>query len=101
MSRLELHEVFCEILESRNAYFQPPESVKMKYPCVKYSFSGMDQKRADDRLYGARDRYEVILIEHDPDSAYHAKIMDRFQYCRFERSYTADNLNHKVYTIYY
>lgn len=101
MSRLKLHEVFCEILESRNAYFQPPESVKMRYPCIKYSLSGIDQKHADDRIYNSRDRYEAILIDQNSDSKYHEEILSRFPYCRFERSYTADNLNHKVYTIYY
>ena len=31
-TRYELHEFLCEILGSRNVYFQPPESVKMKDP---------------------------------------------------------------------
>ena len=29
--RLKLHEELCDILGSRNVYFQPPETVKMKY----------------------------------------------------------------------
>ena len=35
-TRYELHEFLCEILGSRNVYFQPPESVKMKYPAIVY-----------------------------------------------------------------
>jgi len=32
--RLKLHEILCGILNTRNAYFQPPESVKMNYPAI-------------------------------------------------------------------
>ena len=45
-NRLELHEIFCDILGSRNAYFQPPASVKMNYPAIKYSLSNIENNNA-------------------------------------------------------
>ena len=39
--RLELHEILCGILNTRNAYFQPPESVKMNYPAIVYALSNI------------------------------------------------------------
>lgn len=101
-SRLKLHEELCEILESRNVYFQPPESTKMEYRCIKYSISAIDQKHADDLAYRTTNRYEVILIDYDPDSDwFDVKIRNRFPMCRFERWYSTNNLNHFVYSIYY
>jgi hypothetical protein len=100
-SRLNLHEEFCDILRSRNVYFQPPASLKMNYPCIRYSLAGVDSKRADDIYYKSMRRYEVTLIDTNPDSEFFDPILDRFSMCSFDRGYTADNLNHFVFTIYY
>ena len=100
-SRLKLHEELCEILENRNAYFNPPESVKLDYPCIKYSLSGVNVKRANDQVYNSTNRYEVIVIDRDPDNPIGNKMLSRFPMCSFDRQYKSDNLNHFVYTIYY
>ena len=100
-SRLKLHEELCDILGSKNVYYQPPESVKWAYPCIKYDLSAIDQSYANDRPYKSINRYEIIVIDKDPDSEIPYKIFDRFGMCRFDRKYTADNLNHFVITLYY
>lgn len=99
--RLELHEKFCELLGSRYAYFQPPENLKMNYPCIKYSRSGIDQRYADNLLYKNMDRYEVIVVDFDPDSKISTYILNTFPMCRFDRNYISDNLHHTVFTLYY
>lgn len=105
--RLKLHDDLIDnILESRKekdhrAYFQPPASVNMLYPAIKYSLTGVDSKRANDKRYLNTDRYELTLIDYDPDNPLHDKILDHFQMISFDRAYTADGLNHKVYTLYY
>ena len=38
-TRLELQNKLEELLGSRHVYFQPPESVKMEYPAIKYSMT--------------------------------------------------------------
>ena len=98
-SRLKLHEEFCEILGTRNVYFQPPSS--MKYPCIKYSISDKDKINANNRLYRSMNQYTVIVIDKDPDSEIPDKILNHFPMCSFDRFYTADNLNHTVLTLYY
>lgn len=45
-NRLNLHEEFATLLGSNNVYFQPPESVKLNYPCIKYSRVGIDSKKS-------------------------------------------------------
>lgn len=98
--RLELHEVFCEILGSRNVYFQPPASVKMKYDAIRYSRKSIENLHANNRVYGQNNAYEVTAIYRDPDSDLPVKI-SKLPLCRFDRHYVADNLNHDVFTIYY
>lgn len=99
-NRLELHEVFCDILGSRNVYFQPPESVAMKYPAIRYSLSNIENINANDFPYKQSKAYEVILIDPNPDSQYVDRI-SQLPYCGFDRYYPADNLNHYVFTLYY
>lgn len=99
-NRLKLHAIFEEILNSRNVYFQPPESIKMKYPAIVYKRDNIDNRHADDTVYMQKDAYEVIVIDLNPDSEYVRKV-SMLPMCRYERYYTSDNLNHDVFTIYF
>lgn len=100
-SRLELHEELCDILGSRNAYFQPPASIKLNYPCVVYSISSVNKQNANDKMYKSMNEYKVVVIDSDPDSEIPNKIIAHFPMCRFDRPYTSDNLNHSVLSLYY
>lgn len=100
-NRTSLHQEFCELLGSPNVYYQPPASVSMKYPCIKYSLSGIDVDHADDRNYKNTRQYSVIVIDRNPDSEIPESILNHFKMCRFDRGYTSENLNHFVFTLYY
>lgn len=100
-SRLELHEELCEILGSRNVYFQPPKSVIMKYDAIRYKLSDKALKKANDKLYQFTNQYEGVVITLDPDSTIPDAILSHFEMCSFGRPYTADNLNHYPFTLYY
>lgn len=100
-SRLDLHEELCNILGSRNVYYQPPASVKMKYPCIRYSSDGVDVDRADNRPYKKTNRYEGVIIDSNPDSMIADNILEHFEMCSLGSGYTADNLNHFPFTLYY
>ena len=83
-----------------NLYFQPPESIKMKYPCIVYSLSKIESNFASDKPYTLHNRYSLIYICKDPDD--NTKYMiAQLQGCRFDRQYVADNLYHYAYEIYY
>lgn len=100
-SRLELHEELCTILGTRYVYFQPPASVKMKYPCIRYSSDGVAVDRADNRSYVATKRYEGVVIDSNPDSVIADAMLEHFEMCSLNPGYTADNLNHFPFTLYY
>lgn len=99
-SRLELHELLCETLGSRNVYFQPPSSVKMVYPAIVYSRNNIGNRFANDLVYNQSLSYTVTVIDEDPDSEIVEKV-SKLPMCRFDRHFTSDNLNHDTFTIYY
>lgn len=98
--RIELHFKLVELLGSNNVYFQPPSTVKLSYPCIIYKRDTQSDHRADNRVYHMQRGYLVTVITADPDSNIPDKMMT-FQYSSFSTHFTADNLNHYVYSIYY
>lgn len=99
-SRLELHEVLAVILGSRCVYYQPPESIKLKYPCILYELSDIWADRANDDIYRKLKQYTITVIDKDPDSELPDRVND-LKYCEMDRFYVADNLNHWVFTLYF
>lgn len=97
--RLELHEMLCEMLGSRNVYFQPPESIKLTYPAIVYSRKNFENRHADNTVYRQYISYEIIVIDPNPESECVQKIA-MLPLCTFDRHYKADNLNHDVFTLY-
>ena len=98
--RTELNEIFEKILGSKNVYFQPPESIKMKYPAIVYLRSNMDRKYADNRVYTNYCMYTVTVIDKDPDSEIVQKVAE-LPLCSFDRNYQSANLNHDVFTLFF
>lgn len=99
-TRLELHEKLVEILGSRNVYFQPPETLKMQYPCIVYNRSDIDIKYADDGVYLRDIAYQVIYIDKDPDGEVIDKLV-HFKYSKYQRHYVMNNLNYDSFIIKY
>ncbi len=98
--RLELHKILTGIKGVLKVYFQPPASIKMEYPCIRYAIDQDYNQRANNELYSHRIRYTVTVMDKNPDSV----IPDALRvlpYCSFDRFYTADNLNHWVFSIYF
>lgn len=99
-SRLELQTLLENILGSRNVYFQPPESVKMKYPAIVYGLDDIENSFADDGVYLSKKKYLVTVIDEDPDSPIVDKVA-ALPTCRFNRRFQSDNLNHDVFILYF
>lgn len=99
--RLDLHQELIDLLGSTNVYFQPPESVKLEYPCIVYELSGLDIKRANDQIYLHKRKYSITYVHWDPDSEFYLDILKHFELASFDRRFKADNLIHDVLTIYY
>ena len=98
-NRLEFHDKLLELVD--HAYFSPPESKELEYPCVVYKISDVNPQHANNMTYKHMKRYQVLHIYKDADGDLIEEFLGAFPYCRFSRHYTADNLNHDIFEIYY
>ncbi len=97
-SRLGLDEIFRSI--TPNVYFQPPESIKMKYPCIIYQLNDYYKLHADNKPYMVTKRYQVTVVDKNPDSEIKDNVA-MLPMCNFLRHFNQDNLNQDVFEIYY
>lgn len=100
-SRLKLHEELCTVLGTRNVYFQSPGKSGMNYDAIRYELSGKDITRANDKVYLKVNRYDGVVISHDPDCNIPDALLEHFEMCSLGKAYRADNLNHFPFTLYY
>ena len=98
--RILLQKKLEEILGSREVYYQPPDSIKMRYPAIRYNRKDIDARYANKKVYSSMTAYEIILMDVNPDSVFIQKIME-LPFCSYDRHYTAENLNHEVFTLYF
>lgn len=98
--RLDLQAKLRDLLGSANVYFQPPPTIQMEYPCIVYKRDFEEVKHADNVPYNRKKRYQVTVIDTDPDSDIPDKIAE-LSLCSFDRFYTADGLNHDVFTLFF
>jgi len=98
--RLELHAILLDLLKTDQVFFQPPPNVYMKYPAIVYHRDYELTNYADDAPYLHRKRYLVTVIDRNPDSDVPDKIAD-LPMCVYDRFYTADDLNHDVFKLFF
>lgn len=98
--RTELHALLVDILGSENVYFQPPPSINMNYPAIVYNRSTANTRFANNSPYSIILGYEVTIIDKNPDSLIPDKVA-HLPLCTFSRHFTADNLNHDVYNLFF
>ena len=96
--RLQLHETLKGIVD--HVYFQPPNNIEIKFPCIRYERDSDLSEFAGNRPYVYVRRYQVTVIDRDPDSSI-ADQVEGLPLCRFDRFFAADNLNHFVFTLFF
>lgn len=98
--RPDLQKLLTTILGSDNVYFQPPPTIRMKYPCIVYERTSGDTQFADNNPYTFRLRYKINLICRQPEQEVLAKLA-ALPMCTYDRFYVADGLNHDVFNLYF
>lgn len=83
-----------------NVYFQPPENLKMKYPCIVYHRQYLTKIHADNRQYLLDRQYRVVYIDRRPNSDVLDAIL-ALPYSRYMSHTNIDGLNHDAFEIYY
>jgi|SRR5690606_7008648 len=98
--RLELQALLVELLGSNQVYFQPPPNIQMQYPCIVYQRDTIRTEFANDKPYVHNRCYQVTVITSDPDSDLIGKVA-QLPMCIHETFFTADNLNHDIFRIFF
>lgn len=100
-SRLRLSSILKQIAiesgEEAHTYFQPPETIRLIYPCFIYHLKSLPSNYADDAPYLTKILFDVIYISRSPSSSVPA-LLQRSAGFSFDRYYSADNLHHYAYT---
>lgn len=84
-----------------NVYFQPPENLKIKYPCIVYSRSTDFTVHSNDILYLVSKRYDLTLIGFKVTDETCDRIREYFPMSNITQHYVADNLNHTKIKVYF
>lgn len=96
--RLELDAILRSYCP--NVYYQPPESIKLKYPCIIYAMDALKPEYADNLTYLLHIPYSMRYITRDADDETVFKLAT-LPKCKHGKPYGKDNLYHHPYTIYY
>lgn len=98
-ARLKLQSKLEEILGSSNVYYQPPETVKMTYPCIVFSLQDIPTQYSGDKITHYTFVYSVIYISRKSVSDTRIKILNNIPKSKFNRRYIYDTLYHDEFTI--
>lgn len=80
--------------------FQPDVNIEMGYPCIVYMRDRARTQFADNSPYRYTKRYQVTVIDRDPDSPI-PNLVAALPMCLHERTFTVDNLYHDVFNVYF
>lgn len=96
--RLDLQTLLLTICP--NVYFQPPVNVDLVFPCIIYSRDWAVTNFADDEPYKHVRRYSLMVVDQEADSDLLDPIA-QLPMCVYDRHYTAKDLHHDVYKIFF
>lgn len=97
----ELINRFYAIPNVKRVYYEPPDNVRMEYPCVRINRKSMNQRYANNKVYMFTPAYDIYYITKESDDPMTEKFMREFEMIRHNRTYHKDNLRYEVYTLYF
>lgn len=98
--RQQLHSEL-KSLGLTNVYFQPPENVKLIFPCLIYKMVRLSPEYADNIPYAMSKRYNLLYITKDPDDTMPETLAWHFPSIIHNTSYVNDTLYHHSFDLYY
>jgi hypothetical protein len=99
-TRPDFQTLLAGLVEGVSVYFQPPPNVQMSYPAIVYNRDYQWVIRADNELHARMTRYQVTVIDPDPDSPI-PETVAKLPMSTYVRHYTTENLNHDIYDVYF
>lgn len=99
-TRLEFQTVLEGLQEGLHVYFQPSDNVNMVYPAIVYNRDYQQTSFADNVRYAFRRRYQVTVIDRNPDSDIPDEV-SALPMSKYVRHFTTQGLNHDIYYVYF
>ena len=99
-TRVELDRILRTTLGTANVYFDPPESFKLKYPCIVYGLGAHVERFSENAVYSRMKRYNLTYITKDADDPM-VETLEDLEYCHLNRPYTSDGLFHYAYDLFF
>jgi len=87
--------------EKVKVYFQPPENLKLSYPCIVFDRTTALINYADNNPYQITKRYTVTLISKTADNEELLDKLLNFPMATYDRQFINDNLVHDVFSVYF
>lgn len=98
----QLQEILQEIMgPNHKVYYQPPENLKLSYPCIVYERSNGLSQFADDIPYKTSKRYAVTLMCKTADNDLYVDKLMELPMCTFDREFKSEGIVHSVFNIYF
>ena len=97
----ELQVVLQEIMGTNRVYYQPPENLKITYPCIVFERSTALQSFADNGPYRTTKRYTITLMTKTADNDEYLDQLLNLPMCTFDREFKLDGIVHDVFNIYF
>lgn len=72
----------------------------MSYPAIVYNRDHRQASFADNVPYATKTRWQLTVIDRDPDSAIPDRIGE-LKMSTFVRHFTTEGLNHDIFYVYY
>jgi hypothetical protein len=98
--RTDLQTLLENLQHGVSVYFQPPPNVQMTYPAIVYNRDYGAVTFADNGPYANKKRYQVMVIDPDPDSLIPDKV-EQLPLTKIVRHFTTANLNHDIFQLYF
>ena len=98
--REELQFELEKIMHKDKVYYEPPENIKMTYPCIVYLRDDISLRKADNGTYNHQTRYQITYIDVEPDSDKIDQLLESIEGISYSRHFVADGLHHDVFYVY-
>lgn len=99
--RLCLQHRLESIKNVKAVYFQPPENLQMKFPCIVYERGGGDTIYASNMPYRFVRTYSLTVIDADPDSEIPDLLAMAFPMIRTGNVFITGGRYHHKFTLYH
>lgn len=98
-TRIELHKELEEAFGCK-AYYQPPESLKLTYPCIVYAIERFETRKANNANYLINERYKVSYLHKDVDDSTVKSVLRIFNKMSHAQHYKTNGVYNDVYYLY-